>query len=137
MKTLATLVAFAALAFLGCTEADDNATSDPVTITEETTTTLNETPGQKNAREEAASYLEFTSFSRSGLIHQLEYEGYTTEDATYGVDAQGADWNEQAAKEAASYLESQQFSHIGLVDQLVYEGFTPEEAEYGVSTTGL
>jgi hypothetical protein len=76
-------------------------------------------------------------FSRTGLIGQLEYEGYSTADSTYGVDAQNADWNAQAAKTAASYLKFSSFSRIGLIDQLVYEGYTQAQAEYGVGTTGL
>jgi hypothetical protein len=96
-----------------------------------------ETVSQANAREMAASYLEFSAFSRSGLIGQLEYEGFSTADATYGVDANGVDWMAQAAASAASYLEFSSFSRAGLIDQLLYEGFTPAEAEYGVSTTGL
>ena len=97
----------------------------------------NETVSQKNARRTALSYLDFTAFSRDGLIKQLEYEKFSNEDATYAVDNCGADWNEQAAKMAASYLENMPFSHQSLVEQLVFEGFTEEEAEYGVSTTGL
>jgi hypothetical protein len=77
------------------------------------------------------------AFSRSGLIHQLEFEGFATEDATYGVDAVTVDWNEQAAKSAAGYLDVMAFSRSGLIHQLVFEGFTQEQAEYGVSTTGL
>ncbi len=77
------------------------------------------------------------AFSRSGLIHQLEFESFTTEDATYGVDALAADWNEQAAKSAAGYLDVMAFSRSGLIHQLVFEGFTQDQAEYGVSTTGL
>jgi SOS response regulatory protein OraA/RecX len=91
----------------------------------------------KNARREAVSYLEYTSFSRSGLIAQLKYEGYSEADAIYGVDVLNVDWNAQAAKEAASYLAYRSFSRSGLIDQLIYEGYTPEQAEYGVSTTGL
>ena len=37
----------------------------------------------------AASYLEFTSFSRSGLIDQLMFEGYTAEQAEHGVSTTG------------------------------------------------
>jgi hypothetical protein len=96
-----------------------------------------ETAGQSNARRQAASYLDVIAFSRQGLIEQLEFEGYSTEDATYGVDAQNADWNEQAALKAAEYLDTMAFSRSGLIDQLVFEGFTRAEAEYGVSTTGL
>jgi hypothetical protein len=96
-----------------------------------------ESVSQSNAREKAADYLDYSSFSRSGLIKQLEYEGFSTADATYGVDALGVDWNEQAAKKAAEYLDYSSFSRSGLIDQLLYEGFSPAEAEYGVSTTGL
>jgi hypothetical protein len=96
-----------------------------------------ETASQRNARLKAGDYLDFTSFSRSGLIQQLEFEGFTPDDAAYGVDALNVDWNDQAAKKAAEYLDFTSFSHSGLVDQLVFEGFTRAQAEYGVSTTGL
>lgn len=96
-----------------------------------------ESVSQQNARDKAADYLSFSAFSRTGLIGQLEFEGFSTEDATYGVDAQGADWNAQAALKAADYLEFSSFSRQGLIDQLIFEGFSPAEAEYGVSTTGL
>jgi len=96
-----------------------------------------ETVSQKNARQKAKDYLEFMSFSHSGLIGQLAYDGFIEADATYGVDALNVDWNEQAAKKAAEYLDFMSFSHSGLVDQLVYDGFSQEQAEYGVGTTGL
>lgn len=71
------------------------------------------------------------AFSYSGLIEQLEYEGYSTEEATYAVDNCGADWKEQAAKKAEEYLNSMSFSKSGLIEQLEYEGFTHEQAVYG------
>ncbi|GAA1403669.1 Ltp family lipoprotein [Oerskovia paurometabola] len=37
----------------------------------------------------AANYLELTSFSRSGLIDQLTFEGYTAEQAEHGVSTTG------------------------------------------------
>jgi hypothetical protein len=46
-----------------------------------------ETPGQENARRTAEEYLDYTAFSRTEPIKQLEYEGYSTKDATYAVDA--------------------------------------------------
>jgi hypothetical protein len=95
------------------------------------------TINQANASKSAASYLALFSFSRSGLIEQLSFEGFSVEDATYGVDNQGADWYAQAAKKAAEYLKLSAFSYQSLVDQLIYEGFTPEEAVHGVNTTGL
>lgn len=95
------------------------------------------TLGEQNAYKKALSYLDYTAFSYSGLIKQLEYEGFSTEEATYGVDNCGADWNEQAAKKAQSYLEYTSFSRDGLIKQLEYEGFTKEQAEYGVSAVGF
>jgi len=92
---------------------------------------------QRNAQGSARDYLSFTSFSRSGLIDQLEYEGFSTSDATWAVDSLNVDWNAQAAGAAQDYLSFTSFSHSGLVDQLEYDGFTPEQAEYGVSQTGL
>ncbi len=75
-------------------------------------------------------------FSYTGLIEQLEYEGFTNDQATYGVDNSGANWNEQAAKSAKSYLEYSSFSREGLIEQLEYEGFTHEQAVYGVQQNG-
>ncbi|TFD09345.1 Ltp family lipoprotein [Cryobacterium sp. TMT1-66-1] len=95
------------------------------------------TVSQQNALRSGASYLDYSAFSRSGLVGQLEFEGFSTEDATWAVDRVIVDWNVQAAASAKSYLEYTSFSRSGLVDQLVFEGFTAEQAEYGVSQTGL
>lgn len=54
--------------------------------------------GQKNALRKAQQYLSAMPFSYSGLIKQLEFEGYSTENATYAADNCDADWNEQAVK---------------------------------------
>ncbi len=89
--------------------------------------------GQANALRQAESYLSFTSFSRTGLIDQLKYEGYSTEDATWAVDQLSVDWHQQAALKAREYLDYTSFSRQGLIDQLIYEGFSPSEAEYGVA----
>lgn len=95
------------------------------------------TVSQRNALRTARDYLNYTAFSRPGLISQLEYEKYSTEDATWALDHMTINWNEQAAKSAKNYLDYTGFSRFGLIDQLIYEGFTPEEAEYGVGQTGL
>ncbi|MFQ8601852.1 MAG: Ltp family lipoprotein [Anaerovoracaceae bacterium] len=94
------------------------------------------TIGQKNALDKAHSYLSFTAFSYTGLIDQLEYEGFTKEEATYGADNCGADWNEQAAQKAQSYIDTMSFSRQGLIEQLEFEGFTKAQAEYGVKAVG-
>ncbi|GGK40472.1 Ltp family lipoprotein [Nocardia camponoti] len=92
-----------------------------------------QTSSQRNAIQKAKSYLELTSFSRTSLIAQLEYEGFSTADSTFAVDSLDTDWNEQAAKKAKSYLELTAFSRSGLLAQLKYEGFTQQQAEYGVN----
>jgi hypothetical protein len=100
---------------------------------------VSETVSQRNARLKAEQYLSVIPFSRQGLIDQLvQFEGYPLLDATYGVDALSANWNEQAAKKAEQYLSVMPFSRQGLVEQLVnFEKFTTEQAEYGVDSTGL
>lgn len=95
-----------------------------------------QTTGEKNAAERALDYLAYTPFSYSGLVAQLEFEGYTPKEAVYGVDRCGADWNEQAALMAEDYLDYMAFSYSGLIAQLEFEGFTHQQAEYGVQATG-
>jgi len=97
----------------------------------------NGTAAQENARRSAEDYLATQSFSRSGLIGQLKYEGYSVADATYAVDAMNVNWSQQAVKSAKDYLGSQGFSRSGLIAQLEYEGFTPGQATYGVNAAGL
>jgi hypothetical protein len=89
------------------------------------------TSAMRNAIDSASSYLDYSAFSRTGLIGQLEYEGYATGDATFAVDYLKVNWDEQAFKSAKSYLEYSSFSLSGLIGQLQYEGFTYEQASYG------
>jgi hypothetical protein len=96
-----------------------------------------ESVSQEQARQYAESYLDMSAFSRKGLIEQLGFEGFSTKDAEYGVDALDADWNEQAAKSAQSYLDMSSFSRKSLIDQLMFEGYTEEQAEYGADQVGL
>lgn len=109
-----------------------NTTTTTVATTSTATPSQSGTVSQRNAVSKAASYLRSSAFSRSGLIGQLEYEGFSTSDATYGVDAQNADWNAQAVKKGASYLRSSSFSRSGLISQLEYEGFSSSQASFGV-----
>lgn len=88
--------------------------------------------GMKNALRSAKDYLEIMPFSYSGLIEQLEYEGYSYSEAKYAADNCGADWYEQAAKSAENYLKIMSFSRSGLIEQLEYEGYTHQQAVYGV-----
>ena len=95
----------------------------------------------------AQSYLDYSGFSRAGLIDQLssEYGGqFTEEEATYAVDyleENGlVDWNEQAVRCAESYLEFSTFSRQEMIDQLSSEygeQFTEEQAIYACDQIGL
>jgi hypothetical protein len=123
------------------TTTASSALDEPITTTTVASPSIatgpTETPAQSNARRSGESYLTSSPFSRQGLIDQLQYEGFSVADSTYGVDALTANWNEQAAKSAAAYLKNSTFSRQGLIDQLIYEGYTQSQSEYGVSTTGL
>jgi|AntRauTorckE6833_2_1112554.scaffolds.fasta_scaffold01778_11 hypothetical protein len=94
------------------------------------------TLGEKNALSKAFEYLNYGAFSRSGLVEQLEFEGFTREEATYGADNSGADWNEQASLKAQEYMDYSSFSRDGLIEQLEFEGFTRQQAEYGAKAVG-
>lgn len=94
------------------------------------------TVNQNNAIRKAATYLQLMPFSRTGLIKQLEYEGFETADATFGVDNLGANWIIQAEHKADQYLKLMAYSRSGLIQQLEYEGFTSAEAEAGIDNVG-
>jgi hypothetical protein len=120
-RTIATLVAIASLVLPTAALADTSAA----------------TPGQNNARRQATSYLQYQAFSRSGLIKQLKFEGFTTAQATYGVTALHVNWSREAALSAKQYLQYQGFSRSGLIQQLQFEGYTLGQATYGVNRAGL
>ena len=97
----------------------------------------------ENALDSAQDYLDYSAFSRQGLIDQLSSkygEGFKVEDATWAVDQLGADWKEQAVLSAKEYLAYDSFSRQGLIEQLSSqygEKFTVEEATYAVDKIGL
>lgn len=96
-----------------------------------------ETVAQEQAVASAQSYLGVMGFSRAGLIEQLEFDGFSNADATYGAKHADADWNAEAAESAAAYLDVMAFSRDGLIEQLQYDGFTAEQAAHGVESVGL
>lgn len=116
------------------TTSSSSSTTTPSTSSN--ASTPSPTTGEKNALRSAREYLSFSAFSYTGLIHQLEYEGYSTEEATYAADNCNANWNEQSAKSAKEYLDMSSFSRQELINQLIYEGYTQEQAEYGVTQNG-
>ena len=114
------LVAMAALTYVGTSAA---ATTNVAAVSSE----------RSQATSMAKSYLRSQGFSKSGLVEQLEYEGFSRSAAVYGATHAGANWLTQAVSVAKSYLRSQAFSRSGLIEQLEYEGFTRYQASYGVS----
>ena len=119
--------------------AEELVTEEPVqeiVVEEETAVEEELSLGKINALGSAKNYLRIMAFSYEGLVKQLEFEGYTNEEAVYAAEHCDADWNEQAAKSAKNYLDLMSFSRQGLIDQLVFEGFTQAQAEYGVAANG-
>jgi hypothetical protein len=96
-----------------------------------------ETIGESSAKRKAESYLSISGFSKKGLIDQLKFEGFTSAEATYGVENIVVDWNVQAGRKAESYMSLMGFSATGLMEQLVFEGFTKEQAAYGAYVVGF
>jgi hypothetical protein len=121
------------------TPADTTAAAEPEAT--DPTTRLTTPPAisaeQANANGAAEEYLNGQHFSRTGLIEQLGYEGYSTKVATRAVDSLHVDWYEQAVGVAKEYLSDQHFSRTGLIEQLRYDGFTAKQAAYGVKGAGL
>lgn len=94
------------------------------------------TKSQEQAYDKAMQYLSTKSFSHDGLIQQLEFEQFSTEDATFAADNCGADWREQACKEAKQYLSTQAFSQTGLSKQLQFEKYSVDDADYAAANCG-
>lgn len=112
---------------------DDDSSASTSSVTSSSGQNENLSTERASALQMAHDYLRSSAFSRTGLIEQLEYEGFSKDDAAYAVDNCGADWKAQAALMAKQYRKSSAFSHNGLVEQLEYEGFTHEQAEYGAT----
>jgi Host cell surface-exposed lipoprotein len=117
MKRIIVLIAISAVALMSVAVTADAAS----------------TSERSQATSMAKSYLRSQGFSKSGLVEQLEYEGFSHSAAVWGAGHAGANWLTQAVLVAKSYLRSQPFSRSGLVEQLEYEGFTHYQAAYGVS----
>lgn len=104
--------------------------------TEPIITKQNLSVGQENALKKAKRYIETMPMSFDGLVEQLEYEGFSSEESHYGAENCGADWNEQAIKKAKSYIDLSGFSYSNLIEQLEYEKFTHDQATYGADNCG-
>ncbi|MCF8610043.1 Ltp family lipoprotein [Gordonia sp. HY285] len=142
-KTIAATVIVAA-AVIGITTACDptdlsvpagpTAAATDVRLADTTADVSNLTSSQENAVDKASDYLDYSSFSRDGLIRQLEFEGFANADATFAADYLNIDWNEQSVEKAKEYMDYSSFSQQALTDQLVFEGFTQAQAEHGAAS---
>jgi hypothetical protein len=101
------------------------------------------TLAMENALGAAQDYLDYSAFSRQGLIDQLSSEygsGFNLGDATWAVSQLKVSWREQAVQSAKDYLDYSSFSRQGLMEQLSSpygSQYTLEEATYAVNQIGL
>jgi hypothetical protein len=96
------------------------------------------TSSQENAVASAEDYLDYSGFSKQGLIGQLSSDvadGYSVADATFAANHVDVDWNQEAVEAAQSYLDYSSFSRDGLIDQLTSQAadkFTLAQATHAV-----
>ena len=95
------------------------------------------TENQQKALDKANEYVDTLPLSREGLIKQLEYDGYTTDVATYAADNCSTNWNKEAKEMAEQYMDSTTYTYKDMVQQLETEGFTKEQAKFGAKAVGL
>jgi hypothetical protein len=83
------LVLFGIIGVTGCTTS--TSTTPTVDTNPQTNSPNNsgETTSQANASRTARTYLDLSGFSRSGLIKQLMFEGYSKQEAEFGATANG------------------------------------------------
>lgn len=95
------------------------------------------TENQQKALDKANEYVDTLPLSHDGLIKQLEYDGYTTDVATYAADNCSANWNKEAKEMAEQYMDSTTYTYKDMVQQLEAEGFTKKQAKFGAKAVGL
>lgn len=95
------------------------------------------TENQQKALDKANEYVDTLPPSHDGLIKQLEYDGYTTDVATYAADNCSANWNKEAKEMAEQYMDSTTYTYKEMVQQLEAEGFTKKQAKFGAKAVGL
>jgi hypothetical protein len=111
----------------------------PAQVTTDTAPAVD--PQVQEATQAAQQYLDYTAFSRDGLIQQLSSsagDGYPKSVATAAVDSLDIDYNAQAAKAAQQYLNFTSFSCSGLIQQLdssAGDKYTAAQASYGAHQT--
>ena len=96
----------------------------------------NDLSGNEKALEKAKRYVKAMALSYDGVIEHLEMIGFTSDEAKYGADNCGADWNEQAARHAAIFKNTS-YSKDKVIEILENKGFTHEQAVYGAEQNGF
>ena len=101
---------------------------------EETETTTEEVLNSivQEAMKTAKTYLGYIDYSYSGLVNQLELEGYSNTDAVKAVEMLGIDWNEQALKCANAYIVKSKMTKKEVKKQMKADGFTDSQIEYAI-----
>lgn len=111
--------------------------SDSDSSDSDTTQSAAATENQQKALDKANEYIDTLALSHDGLIKQLEYDGYSTDVATYAADNCDANWNKEAKEMAEQYMESTTYTYKAMVQQLQAEGFTKDQAKFGAKAVGL
>ncbi|MEB6087317.1 Ltp family lipoprotein [Enterococcus casseliflavus] len=91
---------------------------------------------QRRAIARAESFTNLMAFSRARLIQQLEFEGFTHNDAQWAVDQLTIDWNEQALKKANSYHSLMSLPPDNIRRLLAFEDFSEEQIDYAMTNIG-
>ena len=133
------IIAFGVIGILtSCEDKEVNTLNDTsIEIISETAITTIE---KNDVVDSAKSSLNYSPSSYQELIEYLEeIKGFSYEDAVYGADYCGADWNEQAAKLIEVFLgsSSSSLSQEELIRILEKFGFTHEQAVYGAKTMNI
>lgn len=96
-----------------------------------------DTESQQKALDRAKEYLSNLPLSHDGMVTQLEFDGYSSADATYAADNCGANWNEQAARMANQLLTTGSYTRATMIEELKSNGFTDDQAAYGADAAKL
>ena len=92
---------------------------------------------EKSSCKKGKEYLEITAFSESSLRYQLRNAGFSSSEASYGVENCKANWEKQAALKAEEYMSIKSVTKKDLIRQLRNEGFTYVQASYGAESVGF
>lgn len=77
------------------------------------------------------------AYSAKSLLEVLISAGFTEDEAKYGVENCGFDWNAMAKRWANNYLTVSASSRDELIEHLEWEGFTHEQAVKAADKLGL